>query len=420
MVQRARSGRAKINARHPQAMGECDLTGFWYPLSEMRHKMEWAGNKLVDTGLLVGPDQLDKPQHQYRSVILPPDPRPVQNPRPSPHVTGYRPVFATVARPFGDGEFGTYGFAVEPRENPTGPTTPGNYGLTQLIVGGASLPPYYPLAKYRVLEMVAEITGIATPSQIIDRSVHITKQNQSIGVFGTQPTRGWVLIYNPVNPQAQVALTATAPPLAIGTLQVTWGNISNLILGPGEAFFGSVDQGLGDPYRGALSVIGLLPGMEFWAWESGAPELWLTDDYGTLITDDWGQAIPINDGWGQPETYFDRDGEILLVFNALSWPTKAPSGPGVWNDKTVVNVGPGSDPHNGFKKLIYGEVTPMELLTTGGNDLPWTEPAVRGQLWNPGGVDGGTVLIASGVPRVPRAYGTGNYGTSGYGTRPAP
>lgn len=107
-----RSGRARISARRPEAMAECDRTGFWYPLSQMRRQLQWAGNKLVDTGLLVGPDQLDVPQDQNRSPILPADPTPRRNPRPSANVTQ---VPASVGQPL--------------------PTSPENQGFTIYTLG---------------------------------------------------------------------------------------------------------------------------------------------------------------------------------------------------------------------------------------------------------------------------------------------
>jgi hypothetical protein len=84
----------------------------WYSLSDMRRQLRWSGNKLVDTGLLVGPDQLDKPQEQFRTIILPPDPRPRINPRPSPNIT---PVTSAIGQPK--------------------PTSPENGGFTVFTLG---------------------------------------------------------------------------------------------------------------------------------------------------------------------------------------------------------------------------------------------------------------------------------------------
>lgn len=111
-MRQMRSGRAWANVNRPEAMAECDRTGFWYRRSEMRRQFQWAGNTLEDTGLLVGFDQVDLPQDQFRTPILPPDPFPVLNPRPSPNVT---PVPAIVGGPL--------------------PTSPDNQGFSVYLLG---------------------------------------------------------------------------------------------------------------------------------------------------------------------------------------------------------------------------------------------------------------------------------------------
>lgn len=262
-MQIARSGRARISIRRPRAMGESDRSGFWYNHADMVRQYQWAGNKLVDTGLLVGPDEVDIPQDQLRSLILPPDPRPVINARPSPNVTGV-PI---TGQPL--------------------PTTPGNYGFQQYIIN-SSLFPDFPTTKSGVLNAIAAITGIPIPSQIFDRSVTLTHANTSYQVLQTEPARTWVLIYSPVNPQTQLTL-ALSPP---GFTTAVWGALNNLIIGPGEAFWAATQYGLGAPYLGAISAIGLFPGMPLWAWEGGPPAGWLTDEFGNLLTDEYGQALP--------------------------------------------------------------------------------------------------------------------------------
>lgn len=307
MPQFARSGRARISIRRPQAMGECDRCGFWHSHADMIRQLQWAGNKLIDTGLLVGRDCLDRPQDQFRSIILPPDPIPILNARPSPNVT----PFPIVGQPL--------------------PTSPSNYGFTQLIVGGASIQPYYPtptsglgafltdefgnpvtdqfgnaisleasndatspITKGQVLALVAALTGIPTPSRVFDRSIFLTPQLTSAPLLGTQTGRNWILLYSPVVPQAQIGLfnaggtPPVSPPAAPATI---WGRSTNLILGPGEAYFWSTDQGLGQAWQGAASVIGLWPGMQFWAWESSGSVPILTDEFGVPITDEFGNWI---------------------------------------------------------------------------------------------------------------------------------
>lgn len=50
-----------------------------------QHKLsfqyEWAGNAYINKGILVRPQSLDRPQPQFRSLNLPPDPMPLFNAR---------------------------------------------------------------------------------------------------------------------------------------------------------------------------------------------------------------------------------------------------------------------------------------------------------------------------------------------------
>lgn len=43
--------------------------------------MEWAGDTLINKRILTRSKSLDKPQQQFRSQRLPPDPRPIMNAR---------------------------------------------------------------------------------------------------------------------------------------------------------------------------------------------------------------------------------------------------------------------------------------------------------------------------------------------------
>jgi hypothetical protein len=110
-----RSGRARISLRRPRAMGECDVCGGWHTLDDMVPQYQWVGNELRNLGLLVGRDCLDKPQDQFRSLILPADPTPRINPRPSSNATQ---VPSSLISPEG-----------------ALPTSPENQGFTVYILG---------------------------------------------------------------------------------------------------------------------------------------------------------------------------------------------------------------------------------------------------------------------------------------------
>jgi hypothetical protein len=70
-----------INPNNPSALGVCDESGFVFNHKDLTRQMEWRGNNLVWTGLMVGKPYLDKPCEQNRPPIVKGDPKPVSNPR---------------------------------------------------------------------------------------------------------------------------------------------------------------------------------------------------------------------------------------------------------------------------------------------------------------------------------------------------
>lgn len=70
-----------IDESAPEAAGVCDITGFVFPHRMLRKQMEWRGDKLCWTGLMVGEPFLDKPQPQNRPPPVKDDPTVVNNPR---------------------------------------------------------------------------------------------------------------------------------------------------------------------------------------------------------------------------------------------------------------------------------------------------------------------------------------------------
>lgn len=88
-----------IDPNNPKALGECDRSGFTFNHKDLHKQMEWRGNNLVWTGLMVGKPFLDKPNEQNRPPLVKDDPRPVKNPRPptpytdpeSPQINAFSP-----------------------------------------------------------------------------------------------------------------------------------------------------------------------------------------------------------------------------------------------------------------------------------------------------------------------------------------
>lgn len=129
----------------------------------------------------------------------------------------------------------------------------------------ASIVGTYPMQKATVLNTVQSLSGVPVPDGLVDRSTIVLQQDVSQPLFLANPVRRYILIYNPSVPQVQLALI---PPL-IGTQPIAvWGVSTNLIVGPGEAWFFATDQGLGTVFQGGMSLVGLTPGCPLFAWEA--------------------------------------------------------------------------------------------------------------------------------------------------------
>jgi hypothetical protein len=86
-------GRAEISARSPRALGVCERCGFLYNLDRLAWQHDWQqGPRLKNLHHLVCPDCYDEPQESGRTIVLPPDPIPVQNARPEDYVGADNPL----------------------------------------------------------------------------------------------------------------------------------------------------------------------------------------------------------------------------------------------------------------------------------------------------------------------------------------
>jgi hypothetical protein len=82
----SKKGRATINPSDPRALGVCDRCGALYNLHVLRYQFQWAGTAMVNKQLRVCPTCYDTPSEFLRTIILPPDPPPVWQPRPEPYL----------------------------------------------------------------------------------------------------------------------------------------------------------------------------------------------------------------------------------------------------------------------------------------------------------------------------------------------
>jgi len=75
-------GRARISSRNPQAFAICDRCGFQYNNVDLSWQEQYAGNNVVNTGMLVCDTCLDDLNPQFLTPVVGPDPVPIPNPRP--------------------------------------------------------------------------------------------------------------------------------------------------------------------------------------------------------------------------------------------------------------------------------------------------------------------------------------------------
>ena len=77
----SKSGRARTSPSNPQAFAVCDRCGIWYNHVDLKYQFEWRGATLQNIQILVCRPCYDTPQENVRSIILPADPVPIENPR---------------------------------------------------------------------------------------------------------------------------------------------------------------------------------------------------------------------------------------------------------------------------------------------------------------------------------------------------
>jgi hypothetical protein len=77
-------GQAEVDSDNPQAFGKCDQCGDRCNLVNLQPQFQFSGPTLVNLGWLVCENCLDEPNPGLRTVIIPPDPTPVANPRFEP------------------------------------------------------------------------------------------------------------------------------------------------------------------------------------------------------------------------------------------------------------------------------------------------------------------------------------------------
>lgn len=85
-------GRARVDRSNPQAHATCDRCGARYLHKQLSWQVQWIGPRLQNIRILVCRTCLDKPQELLRTIVLPPDPVPIANPRPELYVSDDNPM----------------------------------------------------------------------------------------------------------------------------------------------------------------------------------------------------------------------------------------------------------------------------------------------------------------------------------------
>jgi hypothetical protein len=76
------TGKAKVNARAPQAQAVCDRCYLNYSLRDLKWQFQWSGVQQQNLRLLVCQTCLDVPQPQLKTIVIPADPPALMNTRP--------------------------------------------------------------------------------------------------------------------------------------------------------------------------------------------------------------------------------------------------------------------------------------------------------------------------------------------------
>src|SRR5580692_9718257 len=168
------AGSARVSLTNPSAQAECDRCGCWTHLDRLSKQFQWQGAALVYTGFLVCERCNDLPQEQYKVLILPVDPKPRVNPRPSHDTTAFYFQGAPVpTSPLNQGftVYELFGADVPESLNTSFKLSVSGFDVlnSTYTLGGTMLPSYagsYPINKPQVLAAIQEFSGILTPTNI--------------------------------------------------------------------------------------------------------------------------------------------------------------------------------------------------------------------------------------------------------------
>jgi hypothetical protein len=205
-------GRARVSPLAPEAFGVCDECGVWYNRRDLTKNMEFSGRSLIWTGGYVCKTCNDTPNAQLLTPILPPDPRPIREPRPENFINARRQMgFTFLVLTLAPGDAASI--------------------LTQI---GRLVPP-----------MPATGTPAGDAVMVLGPALGLTS------ILAANAQRTWLAIYNPGQ-----------SPVIVSTGNAAFsGDPAAIILGQGQAIY-SAD------YQGAMTATGYFAGLPLFVFEA--------------------------------------------------------------------------------------------------------------------------------------------------------
>lgn len=86
MTHRPHPKHADVDLNNLSAWSTSDRSGMIYNHRKLYWQYDYSGSQLINKRILVGQDELDVPQVQLRTIVIPADPAPLFNARPEPYV----------------------------------------------------------------------------------------------------------------------------------------------------------------------------------------------------------------------------------------------------------------------------------------------------------------------------------------------
>lgn len=211
-----------LDPNRPEALGVCDYCGKSLHLRDLKYQFEWSGPGLINLHFRVGPECYDKFQEQLRSIVLPPDPIPVSDPR-----------------------FENYDL------------DEGLQGFTQNTLN--------PLSPYRTPgEVVADAraNGWAgpLPTPIVPTILYLPIPFVPVLALPARASRQFLMIYDPEDYEAGVSLSSITG----------FGNPNMTVIGSGTALVQNAQySGTSTVWTGNVYAMGTLANQYLFLWDDG-------------------------------------------------------------------------------------------------------------------------------------------------------